>query len=190
MSMYRGNEGGSVWVYFYKHISQVPSTLWASFQISCLAIVPVQAERPFQPFQSDLWDCTRMGQSDMILTVQTAPAEQQISPGTPVHKDLLPAARMCTSNQTPKRSWRGRTFSWKGLWHLPDSSPAAGTLLHHWLWMVYNLSRCSQPHQKISGNAGTWSRAPRGAGGEGKLMSSRGKERCRYKQSRNEIKEL
>lgn len=33
MSMYRGNEGGSVWVYFYKHISQVPSTLSASLKI-------------------------------------------------------------------------------------------------------------------------------------------------------------
>lgn len=40
-----------------------------------------------------------MGQSDMIFTVQTTPAGQQSSPGTPVHRDLLPAVRMCTSNQ-------------------------------------------------------------------------------------------
>lgn len=124
MSMYRGNEGGSVWVYFYKHISQVPSTLWASFKILWLAVVPVQAKRPFQPFQLNLWDCTRMGQSDMIFTVQTTPAGQQSSPGTPVHRDLLPAVRMCRL-QSPREILEGQILLLKALCHLLRSQTSS-----------------------------------------------------------------
>lgn len=84
----------------------------------------------------------------------------------------------------PERSWRDRSCSWKALCCVLHQQLG----YHHWLYLVYNLPHCSQPHQKIPGNGGTWSRAPRGAGGEGKLTSSKRKERCRYKKSKNEIK--
>lgn len=113
-------------VFLQTYFTQVPSTLSASFKILWCAIVPVQARRPFQPFQSNSWDCTRMGQSNMIVTVQTTPAEQQNSPGTPVHKVLLPAAMMCTWNQTPREILRDRSCSGKALCHLLRSHQQLG----------------------------------------------------------------
>lgn len=119
---------------------------------------------PFQPFQSNLWDCTRMGQSDMIFTyVQTTPAGQQSSPGTPEHTDLLPALMMCTSNQTPRKILQGQILLLEGTVPSAEIPPATGTLLPHWLNLVDHLSQSSQSHKNIPG---MWRSRGRGKTGE------------------------
>lgn len=188
MSMYRGNEGGSVWVYFYKHISQGPSTLLSFLQniVAC--------------------SCTCASKkAPSTLPVEVVGLYQNRA----IRYDLYRTNNTCWAAELPRDTCAQRSASCSDDVHLkPDSKedpggadpspggtvpsaeipPATGTLLPHWLNLVYHLSHYSQPHQKVPGSAGTWSRAPGGAGGEGKLVSSKGKERCRYTQSKNEIK--
>lgn len=175
MSMCRGNEGGSVWVCFFPNIFHKFLPLFELPSKYCgLQLYLCKQKGPFNLFSVI---CGIVPEGDnQVWSLQ---CKHHMLSSRPLQGHLCTKICFLVQPKSDSRKGPGGADPSPGS---AEVTPATGTLPHHWIDLVYNLSACSQSHQKIPGNAGTWRSRGRGKADE---QQGEGEE---WVQSKNEIK--
>lgn len=137
-----GNEEGSVWMYLYKNISQVPSTPSASFKIFWLVLYLCKSEKPFNLFslahKTVLSWYNLMGSLQCNHTSELSMDTYAWSSASysPVPQTYSPAHQ----TRLQERSWSDRSCLWKALCHALRSCQQLGYFfMTDYIWFMICL---------------------------------------------------
>lgn len=174
MSMCRGNEGGSVWVCFFPNIFHKFLPLFELPSKYCgLQSYLCKQKGPFNLFSVICGIAPERDNQVWSLQCKHHLLSSRALQGHLCTKICFLQQWCAPQTRLQERSWRGRSFSWKAS---AEITPAIGTLPHHWIDLCITCLLVPNPIRRSLGML-----TPGGAGGEGKLMSNKGKERSGYR---------